>query len=252
MARKTKIGIDYFSHDVHCTTDRKLRLLKAKHKVVGYGIYFLLLEEIYKEGYCLHLNEEFNILFISEHNLDENVYINCLNDCINFSLFDKKRYDKYKVLTSKRIQENYIEAIVRRKGVIIDVNILMLNADILPDNVSISTQKRIKETKTEETKEDESKTLIESFESWWSLYEKKGNREESLTRWLSLKQDERDKCFHVVVDYVKSTPNKKYRRGGQSYLLKKMFNDEIIEDEERKPKQGKTYYSDENYKPGVK
>jgi len=236
VARKTKIGIDYFSHDVHCTTDRKIRLLKAKHKVIGYGIYFLLLEEIYKEGYCLHLNEEFNILFISEHNLDENVYINCLNDCINFSLFDKERYNKHKVLTSKRIQENYIEAIARRKGVIIDANILMLNADILPDNVSISTQKRLKETKLKEIKTDEKENLTESFESWWTLYEKKGNHKTALERWLKLTDEERDKCFHVVTDYVKSTPEKKYRKGGEVYINKKAFNDEIVFDEKQQPR----------------
>lgn len=90
----------------------------------------------------------------------------------------------------------------------------------------------------EKYKDKDKENNIESaFDSWWELYEKKGNREESLTRWLNLKQEERDKCFHVVTDYVKSTPNKKYRRGGQSYLLKKMFNDEVIFDTPQQPQQ---------------
>ncbi len=153
MARKCKVGIDYFSHDVHCTSDRKLKLIKAKYGVVGYGIYFLLLEEIYKEGYCIHLDDEFNILFVSDHNLEEDVYINCLNDCIKFGLFNDIIYKKSNILTSKRIQENYLEASSRRKVIEIDVNILLLNVDILPQNVNISTQKKRKEKKGEEKRE---------------------------------------------------------------------------------------------------
>jgi len=96
-------------------------------------------------------------------------------------------------------------------------------------------------------KEKENKDIIESFESWWTLYEKKGNHKTALERWLKLTDNERDKCFHVVTDYVKSTPEKKYRKGGEVYINKKAFNDEIVFDEKSSKKE---VYTNQNYKPG--
>jgi hypothetical protein len=148
--RAGKVGIDYFSHDVDMLQDRKIRLLKAKHKLIGYAIYLRLLEEIYREnGYYLKTDDNFNILFADDNNLDYNVYILVLNDCIEFKLFDKDLYQKYNIITSKRIQENYCQATARRHCVSfykeyllidptrtygnkngINVNILSLNADI--------------------------------------------------------------------------------------------------------------------------
>ncbi len=67
-----------------------------------------------------------------------------------------------------------------------------------------------------------------AFDSWWELYEKKGNRKKTLEKWIKLDQEQRDKCFHVVTDYVKSTPEKQYRKNGETYLNQEAFNDEII------------------------
>ena len=116
--RAGKVGIDYFSHDVDMSLDIKIKLLKAKHGLIGYAVYLLLLEELYGEkGYYLQLSEDFNILFCNDNNLDYNVYILILNDCILRKLFNKVLYDKYNILTSERIQLNYISATERRKDV---------------------------------------------------------------------------------------------------------------------------------------
>ena len=224
MARKSKIGIDYFSHDVHSTTDRKLRLLKAKHKVVGYGIYFLLLEEIYKEGYCLHITDEFNILFVSEHNLDENVYINCLNDCINFGLFDDKMYKNHSVLTSRRIQTNYIEAVSRRKGIEIDENILMINVDILPDNVNISTQKRREEKKVDKKKHYFTNDVIDEI---YNIYPKKQGK---FSGYEKLKKmiytDElKDTMIKQIEECKKNTTEKKFHRQFSTWVNQRGWED---------------------------
>ena len=71
MARKGKVGIDYFSHDVDMLQDKKIKIIKAKHGLVGYAVYLRLLEELYREnGYYLQIVEDFNILFSDENRLD--------------------------------------------------------------------------------------------------------------------------------------------------------------------------------------
>ena len=160
MSRTVKTGLDYFSHDVNSLTDKNLRLLKAVYGLTGYAVYFLLLEDIYREGYFIKINEEYNILFSDEHKLDLNVYIKILNDCIKFNLFDKELYEKYSILTSKRVQKNYLDATQRRKNVEIDVNILLLDVSILPENVNINKQIE-KESKKKEKKES-NKEVTES------------------------------------------------------------------------------------------
>ena len=128
MARAGKVGIDYFSHDTDIMSDNKIRFIKAKHGLLGYAVFLRLLENIYSEnGYFVKIDEKFNILFADDNKIDLNVYILILNDCIDEGLFNKDMYLKYKILTSKRIQMNYIAAIERRKSVDVMKEYLLIN-----------------------------------------------------------------------------------------------------------------------------
>jgi len=159
--RKCKVGIDYFSHDVDIMQDKKIKLLKARHGLLGYAVYLRILEELYKDtGYYLKCDEDFNMLFADDNNLDYNVYILILNDCIKEELFNNNLYKEYSVLTSKRIQENYCSATERRKEVefykeylLIDVNKLYgkeVNVNILALNADIGTQSKGNRKKSKE------------------------------------------------------------------------------------------------------
>ena len=157
MARPQKRGIDYFSHDVDMANDRKIRLIKAKYGLIGYAIYLILLEELYsEEGYYIHIDEEFNLLFCDVNNIDINVYNNVINDCINYKLFNINLFNAYNVLTSKRIQENYISAVERRKNVdmiesLVLVEIVNDNINLVNDN--IYPQSKVKKSKVKKSKE---------------------------------------------------------------------------------------------------
>ncbi len=191
MARTPKTGLDYFSHDVNMASDRKIKLLKAKNGLVGYAVYIRLLEEAYREsGYYLECSDEFDLLFASDNNLDIDVYINVVNDCINYKLFDRDLYDEYKILTSKRMQKNFFDATTRRQKVEVykeyllvdfdkcDINsknvyINSLNVDINSNNESTGTQRKVKESKEEEIRENINDDIEVFFEKCWSLYPKK-------------------------------------------------------------------------------
>ena len=168
MARKNKIGLDYFSHDVEMFSDIKIKFIKAKHGLIGYAVFLRLLENIYKEnGYYIQIDDKFNILFADDNKLDINVYINVLNDCINENLFNKEIYEKHGILTSKRIQLNFLAGAERRKNIEFDKRFLMLSSEFLvndnikiidvninSENEDISTQKEIESKEKEKEKEN--------------------------------------------------------------------------------------------------
>ncbi|MGL5050881.1 MAG: DUF4373 domain-containing protein [Fusobacteriaceae bacterium] len=116
MARPVKKGMEYFSHDVSLSDDKKVRLLEKKCGYVGYAVFIKLLEEIYKEeGYYLKVVEEeleccFQLLEIEE-------VVEIIEVCLDRNLFDRDKFEKYKILTSSRIQKNYIAGTGRRTAV---------------------------------------------------------------------------------------------------------------------------------------
>jgi hypothetical protein len=201
MARSGKVGIDYFSHDVDMMQDTKIKIIKAKHGLIGYAVYLRLLEELYREnGYYLHLTQDFNILFSDDNNLELNVYILILNDCIDKKLFNKKVYDRYSILTSSRIQKNYCDAIFRRKEakfikeyLLVDVKNLIpqsVNVDILPlndniniQNADIGTQIEIESKPKGKTKPKPKQTYSPDFNKFWEAYPKRLARGAAWKAW---------------------------------------------------------------------
>ena len=211
MARKNKIGLDYFSHDVEMFNDIKIKFIKAKHGLIGYAIFLRLLENIYKEnGYFIQIDDKFNILFADDNKLDIDVYINVLNDCINENLFNKEIYDKYKVLTSKRIQLNFLAGSERRKSIELKKEFLLLTDDLLEnDNIkiidvyineidsNISTQKEI-----------ESKKKIENesiYTETFNYYLSKENliKHTKLTEPMKKSIDKAIKTYGLNFEYIK-------------------------------------------------
>ena len=188
MARQIKAGLDYFSHDVDMMQDKKIRLLFAKHGGEGVFIYLRLLQELYREnGYYLEIDEDFNILFSGDNKISYDEYINILNVCINKELFCEKLYKKHNILTSKRIQKNYVSGTDRRKEVNfikdyllinpaemytekVNVNINKLNAVINSLNDSNGTQRKEKNSK------EDKKTLKENI---YEAYPINGDRKDS-------------------------------------------------------------------------
>jgi len=159
MARKSKIGLDYFPHACH--HDDNLEYIIAEHKEKGYYVYFRLLEEIYsKNGYYCNWDKKNIALFSSKKNIDKESLSTIINDLLDENLFNKKIFKKYSVLTSLGIQERYFEAIERRKSVKIineyilidNANINHLNVELININEDKSTQIKVKESKVNKIK----------------------------------------------------------------------------------------------------
>ena len=162
-----KSGIDYFPLDV--VLDAKFELIEAEFGLTGFGVVVHLLQEIYgKAGYYIEWTEEVALLFARKVGLGGSVVSEIVEASIRRGMFDKEKYDKYRVLTSKGIQTRYFEAVSRRKVLEVDYNILLVdvaqiltnvdiqakNVNILSKNADISEQSKVEKSRVEKSKEE--------------------------------------------------------------------------------------------------
>jgi phosphotransferase system IIB component len=135
MARPQKQGLDYFALDVNMGDEAEL--IEAEHGMAGFAVLIKMFQKIYREGYFYEWNEKNQLLFSSRTCIDKNKIINIIDDCIKWEIFDGNLYDKYKILTSKRIQEQYVAAVYKR------VNVEMVKDYILIDINDINDRSNI-------------------------------------------------------------------------------------------------------------
>jgi len=163
-----KVGLDYFPLDVDIEQDDKIALIQAKYGAEGFSAIIKLLAKIYADkGYYYEWNDKTSLLFAGRINIEHTKMKEIISDAIEWELFDKEKFQKYQILTSKRIQRTYLEATKRRKRVDIikrflvingeDINILNNNVNIIDENVDILKQSKVKESKVKESKVKESK-----------------------------------------------------------------------------------------------
>lgn len=65
------------------------------------------------------------------------------------------------------------------------------------------------------------------FEEFWNIYDKKTGKSKCLKKFNSLKESEKKLLFENLPKYIKSTPEKKYRKDPLTYLNGKHWEDEI-------------------------
>ena len=136
MARPNKIGLEYFSLDVKM--DDEVELIKAQHGMSGFGILISMFQTIYADkGYYRKWNERNQILFSNKISVNRNEVMNIIDGCIKWDIFDKKIYEKYEILTSRRIQKQYIKATYKRTEVeVIEEYLLLKHKDIDRENIT--------------------------------------------------------------------------------------------------------------------
>lgn len=107
MGRLRKEGNEFFSFDADFFSDRKIKILKARYGADGITLYIYLLCEIYKNGFYLKLDEDFEFIVSDDLNMNSVKVKQVLNFLLERSLFDNTLFQSDKVLTSTGIQRRY-------------------------------------------------------------------------------------------------------------------------------------------------
>lgn len=208
MARPTKKGLDYFPLDTKLGT--KLKLVKANYGHKGFGLLIRLFQLIYSNGYYISWTEDEESLFRDEEgfSFDDGFLSSIVEYCLNKKIFNNELFKKYKILTSKGIQERYVEAktgtiYMDRRYFLLKYANFDINAELIEVNSKktivfseFSTQRKVKETKEKKSKEKNNKRLLCSFKRY-KLEKSKIEYEFDKT----LTEDENEKIYHIFCTY---------------------------------------------------
>ena len=115
MARRKQEGNRFFRLDVDFFSDKKIKILKARYGADGITLYMYFLCEIYKSGYYLKIDDDFEFIVSDDLNMDSNKVEQVLNFLLERSLFDNILFQSDKVLTSAGIQRRY-QAMVKARA----------------------------------------------------------------------------------------------------------------------------------------
>ena len=107
MGRLRKEGNEFFSFDVDFFSNRKIKILKARYGADGITLYIYLLCEIYKNGFYLKLDEDFEFIVSDDLNMNSDKVKQVLTFLLERSMFDKQLFQSDAVLTSTGIQRRY-------------------------------------------------------------------------------------------------------------------------------------------------
>jgi len=149
--------------------------------------------------------------------------------------FDEKWITK-KIGASSRVN---LQALVDADFLVVEQDAsALLHNEVQLATVSVpSEEKRRGETEAEKSRVDGCR-----FAEFWDLYGKKSDSAKCKAKFSKLSENEIELIFEKLPAYVKSTPDKQYRKNPITWLNGKCWNDEIIQ----ATNQAKSTYNVEN------
>lgn len=208
----------YFSHDHNSRTDTKIRKLLAKHGMMGYGIFWAVVEDLYNNANALQLDFD-SIAY--DLRVDSEIIKSVLSD---FGLFNIEN----EVISSKSVQERIDKRDAKslkasesararwNKTEEPDANALQPESE--PDAIK---EIIIKESKGDDTEKE--KVLNIPFSVFWDAYGLKEEKTPCSKKWSALTNKEREIVMSDLPIYFKSLSDLKYKKYPFKYLNNKMW-----------------------------
>ncbi len=197
MARPEKQGIDYYSMDTGFYNDFKVRRIQNACGPLTGSVLTCLLGAIYQNGYHLKWDKDLpSLIAVNIGTKNEGAVSEIITKAIQVDFFDQEKFQVMDVLTSKGIQKRYLEATIRRKNILIDKSIWLIeapekaifvndsvntkpvnvyinpeNVDINPENVCKSTQSKVKESKVNNSSQKPAKKTTTTTEKKSGIFD---------------------------------------------------------------------------------
>lgn len=203
MARPRKKGIEYFPFDVDFFSDKKIKVLKSRFGADGITIYIYLLCEIYKNGYYIQMDDDYEYIIADDLGMSNEKVKQVMKFLLERSLLDGTLFQSDTIITSLGIQRRFQEAVRSRaskSGVEVEEKYWLLeesetqpfikctqnvgysekNSNYSEKNPSYSKKNGTKKSKVKESKVKENKNIytrvcVNRFNDFFSAYPKKVN-----------------------------------------------------------------------------
>ena len=155
MARPIKNNADYFPHDADMRNDPRIKALRRKFGIEGYGVYCMLLEFLTDSEYFEFKNDSLSLeLVAGDFDIETDRLITILQYCFQLDLF---QLDAETNVISCKSLDNRLEPLLSKRK-------RDRNGVIDSDN----TQSRVKESKENKSKVDESRSGVMTLETFKS------------------------------------------------------------------------------------
>jgi hypothetical protein len=180
MARPRKEGMDYFPHDVHMSTDKKVKALRIMYGNDGYTFFNIALEMIYQEpNFELDVSDAETIQILASNvEVTTQKLSEMIATAVKHGCFDKERYTNDGVLTSN--------GILKRADVVTKKRVAMRDKY----DKKVSDEETPPETPQRKGKESKSKDKVKEvikdspqFSEFWNMYPRRVGNADALTAW---------------------------------------------------------------------
>lgn len=169
MSRPLKSGVDYFPKDVDFYEDKKVKLLKKEFGAKGMYVLDYILCKVYKEnGYYLDWDEDVCLLVSdgADGECTSNFITEVINGCIRRSIFDKRVFDMFKVITSAGVQRRFLRMCNNREQIIMIKEYWLLDMDDKNDVPTGTLDKlTLKSVKAKQNSDKSKQNAIKSNEN---------------------------------------------------------------------------------------
>ncbi len=136
MPKTAKKGFTYFRFETDHFYDPKVKRLKNKFGMEGWGVFHFIVNEIYRVEGCYMVMDADGLFDISDYSrMDEKKVSDIIDYCAELGLFNQELWQDKQILTSEEIQELYVgicKAIHRKPG--IPESILLLETEPSPES----------------------------------------------------------------------------------------------------------------------
>ena len=196
MARLIKQGLNYFPLNVDFLEDIKVRKIKKSFGANSISVLVCLLCNIYREtGYYIGWSDD-NAFLISETiGVNEGAVNEIVNKAVQIGFFDEELYKKYKILTSRGIQNRYLMVVnsskLKRDEIDARFKLFESSEEIAESseesekNSEESTQRKEKKRKEDEEEVNNIDTITTTWEAECRMYTLVSN----LNRWESWRKN---------------------------------------------------------------
>ena len=220
----------YFPHDSNARNDQRLIKVRMKYGMEGYGIYFGIIEilreqedyiisesDIESVAYDLRVEKDMIKDLLYNHRLFEIRRDAVRKEAFFFSKSLKRRMEKLDLIKEKRAEAGRLGGKSSSKS-----------KASAKAKVKHLEARRVDKNTVDKSKVNKNTVNIE-FEKFWDLYNYKvGSKSKVLKKWESLTDLDRGMIMEHLPHYIKSTPDKQFRKHPATYLNNQGWEDEIV------------------------
>lgn len=192
----------------------------GKIKPIHVSIYFFAIEHCNRLGWKKQFGLPTSMVLEAISVKSYSVYKSAFDDLVKYGFFEVVQYSKNQYSS----------------------NIIALKENLKADDKALD-KALLKHTTKQRSSTVESKlsidipinkltnnkqTIESEFEAFWNIYKKSRSKSKCFSKWEKLDIKDRKKIFETLPEYVKSTPDVKFRKDPLTYLNGECWNDEII------------------------